>query len=51
MLGVAWLLFGAGVGGAGWLARLARSAWFAGLEPQAKDLAIAGGLPSGGWVA
>ncbi len=32
--GVACLLFGVGAGGAGWLTRLARSGWFAGLEPR-----------------
>ena len=48
--GVACLLFGIGAGGAGWLARLVRSDWFAGLEPQAEDLAVAGGLARGGWA-
>lgn len=48
--GVACLLFGVGTGGAGWLARLAHSDWFAGLEPQAKDLA-AGGVARGSWAA
>lgn len=48
--GVACLLFGVGTAGVGWLARLACSGWFAGLEPRAKDLAAAGGLPHGGWA-
>ena len=47
--GVACLLFGIGVGGAGWLARLARSGWFAGLEPRAEDLA-ASDVPCGSWA-
>lgn len=49
-LGVACLLFGVGAGGAGWLAGLARSSWFTGLEPWAEDLAISGGVPCGRWV-
>lgn len=48
--GVACLLFGIGEGGARWLARLARSDWFAGLEPRAEDLAVAGGLARGDWA-
>jgi len=48
--GVACLLFGIGEGGARWLARLARSDWFAGLEPRAEDLAVAGGVTRGGWA-
>jgi hypothetical protein len=48
---VACLLFGIGVDGAGWLARLARSDWFAGLEPRAEDLAVAGGVARGGWAS
>ena len=48
--GVACLLFGIGEGGARWLARLARSDWFAGLEPRAEDLAVAGGVARGGWA-
>jgi len=48
--GVACLLFGVGAGGAGWLAHLARSGWFAGLEPRAEDLAAAGGVARGGWA-
>ena len=50
MHGVACLLFGVGTAGVGWLARLAYSGWFAGLEPRAEDLAAAGGLPHGGWA-
>ena len=49
--GVACLLFGVGARGAGWLARLARSDWFAGLEPQAEDLAVAGGVAHGDWAS
>ncbi len=49
--GVACLLFGIGQEGAGWLARLARSSWFAGLEPRAEDLAVAGGLACGEWAS
>ena len=49
--GVAGLLFGIGAAGAGWLARLARSGWFAGLEPRAEDLAVAGGVARGGWAS
>ena len=49
--GVACLLFGIGARGAGWLARLTRSDWFAGLEPRAEDLAVAGGVARGGWAS
>lgn len=49
--GVACLLFGIGAHGAGWLARLARSDWFAGLEPRAENLAVAGGVARGGWAS
>lgn len=48
--GVTCLLFGVGAAGVDWLARLACSKWFAGLEPRAEDLAVAGGLPSGSWA-
>ncbi len=48
--GVACLLFGVGEGGVGWVDRLARSDWFAGLEPRAEDLASAGGVARGAWV-
>ena len=48
-LGVACLQFGIGADGAGWLARLARSSWFAGLEPRAEDLAVSCGVPCGRW--
>ena len=47
--GVAGLLFGIGAAGTAWLARLARSGWFAGLEPRADDLAE-GGTSRGGWA-
>lgn len=50
VVGVAYLQFEIGTNDAGWLARLARSSWFAGLEPQADDLAVFGGLPCGTWV-
>ena len=49
VLGVACLVFGIGVSGAGWVERLARSRWFAGLEPQPEDLARADGEPAGHW--
>jgi len=49
-LGVACLLFGIGACGAGWIARLARSSWFAGLEAQTEDLAVSGGVPCGRWA-
>lgn len=48
--GVACLQFGIGADGAGWLARLARSSWFAGLEPRAEDLAVSGGVACGCWA-
>ncbi len=48
--GVACLQFGIGADGAGWLARLARSSWFAGLEPRAEDLAVSGGVSCGRWA-
>ena len=47
--GVACLLFGIGAAGTGWLDRLARSEWFAGLEPRADDLAE-GETSRGGWA-
>ncbi len=49
-LGVACLQFGIGADGVGWLARLARSGWFAGLEPRAEDLAVSGGVTWGCWA-
>lgn len=49
--GVACLLFGVGAADAGWLARLARSDWFAGLKPRAEDLTVAGGVARGGWAS
>jgi hypothetical protein len=48
--GIGCLLFGIGTAGVGWLSRLACSGWFAGLEPRAEDLAVAGGLLHGGWT-
>jgi len=48
--GVACLVFGVGAGGAEWIGRLARSDWFAGLEPRPEDLAVAGGVPAGCWT-
>lgn len=50
LCGVACLLLGVGAEGAGRLARLARSGWFAGLEPRAEDLAASGGAPTGSWA-
>ncbi len=49
VLGVACLVFGIGVSGAGWVNRVARSGWFSGLEPQPEDLARAHGEPAGHW--
>lgn len=49
-LGVAYLQFGVGSDGADWLARLAHSSWFAGLEPRAEDLAFSDGMPCGHWA-
>lgn len=49
VLGVACLVFGVGVSGAGWVDRLACSRWFAGLEPQPEDLARVDGEPAGRW--
>ena len=49
VLGVACLVFGVGVGGSGWVARLARSAWFAGLEPRPEDLTVVDCEPTGCW--
>lgn len=48
---VACLLFGIGARGVDWLARLARSDWFAGLEPRAEDLVVAGGVARGDWAS
>lgn len=50
LLGVAYLQFGVGAGGVEWLARLARSSWFAGLEAQKEDLVVSGGVSSGRWA-
>ena len=49
VLGVACLVFGVGVSGSEWVARLAHSGWFAGLEPQPEDLTAADGEPAGCW--
>lgn len=49
--GVTCLAFGIGAAGADWIARLKRSAWFAGLEPRKEDLAVAGGVSAGRWTA
>lgn len=48
--GVTCLAFGIGAAGADWIARLVRSAWFAGLEPRSEDLAVAGGVSAGCWT-
>ena len=50
LLGVAYLQFGVGAGGVEWVARLARSSWFAGLEAQTEDLAVSGGVSGGRWA-
>lgn len=47
--GVVCLVFGIGGGCSAWVARLAQSQWFAGLEPRPNDLAAAVGQPAGGW--
>ena len=49
VLGAACLVFGIGVGGSGWVDRLARSGWFAGLEPRPEDLIAGDGEPVGCW--
>ncbi len=49
VLGVACLVFGIGVSGAEWLARLAHSKWFVGLEPQEEDLTSADSEAMGRW--
>lgn len=48
-LGVLGVAFGIGSMGADWIERLARSDWFAGLEPRAEDLGVARGIPAGCW--
>jgi len=48
--GVTCFAFGIGAAGADWIARLVRSAWFAGLEPRSEDLAVAGGVSAGCWT-
>ncbi|MGI4953311.1 MAG: hypothetical protein ACRYGM_16025 [Janthinobacterium lividum] len=50
LLGIAYLQFGVGAGGVEWLARLACSSWFAGLEAQTDDLAVSGGVSEGRWA-
>ena len=50
LLGVMCLIFGVGAGGADWIAHLARSRWFAGLEPRTEDMLGAGGAPTGCWT-
>ena len=50
VLGVMCLIFGVGAGGADWIAHLARSAWFAGLEPRMEDMLGAGGASTGCWT-
>ena len=49
LLGVLCLVFGIGVSGAEWVDRLARSRWFAGLEPQPEDLERTDSEPAGRW--
>jgi len=51
LFSVTCLAFGIGAAGADWIARLGRSAWFAGLEPSKEDLAISGGVSAGRWTA
>ncbi len=51
LFSVMCLAFGIGAAGADWIARLGRSAWFAGLEPRKEDLAISGGVSAGRWTA
>lgn len=48
LVGIAGLLFGVGVGGEGWLARLAVSDWFSGFVPRPEDLGP-GEEASGRW--
>ena len=50
LLGVMCLIFGIGADGADWIARLARSEWFAGLEPRMEDMLGAGGASTGCWT-
>jgi hypothetical protein len=49
VLGLACLVFGIGVCGSEWVARLAHSGWFAGLEPQPEDLTAVDGETTGCW--
>ena len=46
-MGITCLVIGIGIGGAGWIDRLVRSAWYAGLAPRSEDLAVAGGVATG----
>ena len=48
--GVMCLVFGVGPMGAEWITRLAQAEWFTGLEPQAEDLAVSGGIHTGSWT-
>ena len=48
--GIMCVQFGVGSAGVGWLARLAGSSWFAGLQPRFEDCTVAGGFPDGGWI-
>ena len=48
--GVVCLALGVGLGGADWVERLAQASWFAGLEPQAEDLAVSGGTSAECWI-
>ena len=49
LLGVLCLVLAVGVSGAEWVDCLARSRWFAGLEPQPEDLAGENSEPAGRW--
>lgn len=49
LLGVMCLVFGVGVSGSEWVARLAHSKWFVGLEMRPEDLTAAGGEAMGSW--
>jgi len=49
LLSVMCLVFGIGVSGSEWVARLAHSKWFVGLETRPEDLTVAGGKAIGRW--
>lgn len=49
LLGVMCLVFGIGVSGSEWVARLAHSRWFVGLETRPEDLTAADGEATGRW--